>query len=86
MCKSVSGHPHEYIKEVEIVGFCGDEAQAEILTYLLKNAVMLETVRIEISVGTPKQNYASPGEIKQMTNYMINHLIQNGSPPQLLFC
>ncbi|XP_012476572.1 putative F-box/LRR-repeat protein At3g28410 isoform X2 [Gossypium raimondii] len=85
MCRSVSGHPHEYIKEVEIVGFCGNKAEAEILTYLLKNAVMLETIRIEISGGTPKKNYAYPEEIKQMTNYMINHLIQNRSPPQLLF-
>ncbi|MBA0646914.1 hypothetical protein Goklo_014837 [Gossypium klotzschianum] len=84
MCRSVSGHPHEYIKEVEIVGFCGNKAEAEILTYLLKNAVMLETIRIEISVGTPKKNYAYPEEIKQMTNFMINHLIQNRSPPQLL--
>ncbi|TYJ23971.1 hypothetical protein E1A91_A08G229200v1 [Gossypium mustelinum] len=70
MYRSVSGHPY-VIKEVEIVGFCGNKGEAEILTYLLKNAVTLETIRIE--------------EIKQMTNYMINYLIQNRSPPQLLF-
>ncbi|KAA3468700.1 F-box/FBD/LRR-repeat protein isoform X1 [Gossypium australe] len=85
MCRSVSGHPHEYIKEVEIVGFCGNKAEAEILIYLLKNAVMLETIRIEVSIGTPKKTYAYPEEIKQMTNYMINYLIQNRSPPQVLF-
>ncbi|OMO86711.1 hypothetical protein CCACVL1_09517 [Corchorus capsularis] len=44
--KVINGKPNKYLKEVEIGEFWGTMEEAEIVTYLLKSAIMLEKIVI----------------------------------------
>lgn len=52
--REVEGHPNQYLKDVAVFGFLGQEADAEIVTYLLKSAFMLEEIAIEPARQLPK--------------------------------
>ncbi|OMO86710.1 hypothetical protein CCACVL1_09516 [Corchorus capsularis] len=52
--KEVNGQPNKYLKEVEIIGFCGSNADVEIVTYLLKTAIMLEKIVIKTKSAAAK--------------------------------
>uniref|UniRef100_A0A0D9XWI6 At1g61320/AtMIF1 LRR domain-containing protein n=1 Tax=Leersia perrieri TaxID=77586 RepID=A0A0D9XWI6_9ORYZ len=49
-------HPHHHLKMVCISGFCGSTGQVELAKYILKNAIMLEKMVINI-----KGKYSSDG-------------------------
>ncbi|XVF41899.1 hypothetical protein PTKIN_Ptkin01aG0317500 [Pterospermum kingtungense] len=74
----MEGHPNQYLKEVCVFGFLGQDADAEIVTYLLKSALMLKEIVIDIG-------YSHSGErmsmaTQKMAKNLARQLVENNRP------
>jgi hypothetical protein len=46
--RTMPGHKHESLKDVEIIGFCSATSMVELTCYLLKNAISLEYITLAL--------------------------------------
>lgn len=45
--RTMPGHKHESLKDVEIIGFCSATSMVELTCYLLENAISLEYITLD---------------------------------------
>ncbi|XVF31361.1 hypothetical protein REPUB_Repub16aG0139200 [Reevesia pubescens] len=79
----VAGHPHLYLKDVEFVGFLGQTAEAELLSYLVKSAIMLEKIvvdtRSQLLLSLEAEESMEFVEtLQQMAKTMAHQLLEDG--------
>ncbi|XVF41910.1 hypothetical protein PTKIN_Ptkin01aG0318700 [Pterospermum kingtungense] len=75
--RTVKGHPNRYLKEVFMSGFCGREADAEIVTYLLKSAFMLKSIVIRVWLAGGKH---IPEAKRKKAEDLARQLVQKNRP------
>jgi hypothetical protein len=59
--RQIQEHRHEHLKSVTIIGFCSAKSLVELTCHILENAVSLECLTLNTTLGFASRSEHSPG-------------------------